>query len=342
MLERREREGRFRDRERGAAMSKPRVVVLDDYEDSLRRTVDWSPVERLADVAFHTERLRGDALVTAVKDAEAIVLIRDRTPFKADLLAKMPKLKLFIFTGGRNTQLDFKALAARGIPVANTEMSDSKPATTEITWALILAAAKRLEAYTALLRRGGWRDGKGLPQVLKGQRLGLIGFGEIGRMVGNVGRAFGMELVTWSPHMTPERAAEGGAKSVSLEELLATSKVVSLHLVPSDATRKLLDAGRLATMRDDSILANTARSALIDMEALDAALEKGRPAIAALDVYDDEPLPAGYRLAKRDNVVLTPHLGFVNDPVFAKFGPGVVENLMNWLEGRPLARVQTG
>jgi len=318
-----------------------KIVVLDDYEDSLRRTADWSPVQAKADVAFHTQRLRGEALVDAVKDANAIVLIRDRTPFKADLLAKMPKLELFIFTGGRNTQLDFGALAARKIPVANTAMSDSKPATCEMTWALILAAAKRLEAYTALLRRGGWRDGKGLPQVLKGQRLGLIGFGEIGKMVGAVGKAFGMELVTWSPHMTPERAAEGGAKAVTLEELLSTSKVVSLHLVPAEATRKLINAERLAMMRPDAILANTARSALIDMKALEEALEKGRPGFAALDVYDDEPVPPGYSLAKRENVVLSPHLGFVNDPSFEKFGVGAVENLMNWLEGRPLVRVQT-
>ena len=319
-----------------------RIVVLDDYEDSLRRTADWSPVQAKADVTFHTQRLRGDALVDAVKDANAIVLIRDRTPFKADLIAKLPKLELFIFTGGRNTQLDFAAMAARGIPVANTAMSDSKPATCELTWALILAAAKRLEAYTALLRRGGWRDGKGLPQVLKGQRLGLVGFGEIGKMVGAVGKAFGMELVTWSPHMTPERAAEGGAKAVTLEELLSTSKVVSLHLVPAEATRKLLNAERLALMRTDSILANTARSALIDMKALEEALDKGRPGFAALDVYDDEPLAPGYALARRENVVLMPHLGFVNDPSFEKFGTGAVENLLNWLEGRPLVRVQSG
>jgi len=322
--------------------NRPRIVVLDDYEDSLRRTVDWSPVQARAEVAFHTERLRGDKLVDEVKDADAIVLIRDRTPFKAELLAKMPRLKLFIFTGGRNTQLDFAELARRGIPVANTEMSDSKPATCEMTWTLILAAAKRLEAYLAILRRGQWRDGKGLPQVLKGQRLGLIGFGEIGKMVGKVGQAFGMELVTWSPHMTPERAADGGARSVTLEELLQTSKVVSLHLVPAEATRKLLNAERLAMMRPDSILVNTARSALIDMKALEAALAVGRPGVAGLDVYDDEPLAAGYELAKRENVVLTPHLGFVNDPVFAKFGPGIVENLLNWLEGRPLVRVVTG
>jgi phosphoglycerate dehydrogenase-like enzyme len=319
-----------------------RIVVLDDYEDSLRRTVNWAPVQQLADVEFHTERLRGDALLGAVKDSHAVVLIRDRTPFKAELLAKMPNLELFIFTGGRNTQLDFAALAARGIPVANTEMSDSKAATAEMNWALILAAAKRLEAYMGLLRKGGWRDGKGLPQVLTGQRLGIIGLGDIGQRVGKVGTAFGMEVVTWSPHMTPERATQGGAKSVSLEELLATSKVVSLHLVPAEATRKLLNADRLATMRPDAILVNTARSALIDMAALEKALAAGRPGIAALDVYDDEPLAADHPLLKSGNVVLTPHLGFVNDPVFAKFGPGVVENLMNWLEGRPLVRVQTG
>lgn len=324
------------------AEARMRIVVLDDYEDSLRKTADWAPVLARAEVAFHTERLRGGALLAAVREADAIVVIRDRTPFKAELLAKLPKLKAFIFTGGRNTQLDYEALARRGIPVANTAMSDSKPATAELAWTLILAAAKRLEGYMALLRHGGWRHDKGLPQVLKGQRLGLIGFGEIGRMVGEVGRAFGMELVTWSPHMTAERAAEGGAKAVALEELLATSKVVSLHLVPSPETRKLLDAKRLAAMRDDAILVNTARSALIDMDALPAALDAGRPAMAALDVYDDEPVASGHPLLGREDVVLTPHLGFVNDPVFSKFGPGVVENLLAWLDGRPMPRTLQG
>jgi len=315
---------------------KKKIVILDDYERLLRRTADWSAIDARAEVTVHHERLRGEALMRAIADANAIVVVRDRTPFKAELLAKLSKLECFIFTGGRNTQLDFPSLAARGIPVANTRMTDSKPATAEITWALILAASKRLESYFALLRKGGWRHDKGLPQVLKGQRLGLIGFGEIGRMVGKVGAAFGMELVTWSPHMTAERAAEGGAKAVTLDDLLATSKVVSLHLVPSAETRKLIDAKRMATMRDDSILVNSARSALIDMAALPAALDAGRPAIAALDVYDDEPLAADHPLLKRDDVVLTPHLGFVNDPVFANFGPDVVANLAAWLDGKPL------
>jgi phosphoglycerate dehydrogenase-like enzyme len=318
--------------------ARPRVVVLDDYEDSLRKTADWSPVDQRADVTVHNVRLRGDALLAAIADADAVVVIRDRTPFKAELIAKLPKLKLFLFTGTRNTQVDVAAMTARGIPVAHTEMGSSKDSTTELAWALILAAAKRLEAYMALVRGGRWRDAKALPGVISGERLGLIGFGDIGQKVARVGAAFGMELVTWSPNMTPERAAAGGAKSVPLEALLATSKVVSLHLVPAEATRKLLNAQRLALMREDSILVNTARAALIDMAALAAALDAGRPGVAALDVYDDEPLPAGFDLAKRENVVLTPHLGFVNDAVFDKFGPGVVENLLAWLEGKPLLR----
>jgi phosphoglycerate dehydrogenase-like enzyme len=321
---------------------RPFIVILDDYEDSLRRTADWSGIESRADVRVYTERLRGEALFEAIRDADAIALIRDRTPFKADLIAKLPKLKCFVFTGARNTQLDLDAMKARGIPVGHTEMGESKASTTEMTWTLILAAAKRLEPYMGLVRQGRWRDGGALPAVLSGERLGLVGFGGIGQKVGAVGRAFGMEVVTWSPHMTPERAAEGGAKAMSLEELLASSKVVSLHLVPAEATRKLLDAKRLGTMRGDSILVNTARSALIDMAALPAALDAGRPAIAALDVYDDEPLAAGHPLAKRDDVVLTPHLGFVNEPVFSKFGPGVVECLLAWLQGRPLPRELKG
>jgi phosphoglycerate dehydrogenase-like enzyme len=318
--------------------ARPRVVVLDDYEDSLRKTADWGPVEALADVSFHVERLRGDALMEAIANADAIVVVRDRTPFKADLIAKLPRLKVFVFTGARNTQFDASAMAARGILVGCTEMGESKASTAELTWALILAAAKRLEAYMGLVRKGGWRDAGPLPAVLAGERLGVVGYGGIGARVGKVGQAFGMDVITWSPNMTPERASAGGATAVSLEDLLATSKVVSLHLVPAEATRKLINAPRLASMRPDSILVNTARAALIDMAALPGALDAGHPAIAALDVYDDEPLARDSPLAKRANVVLTPHLGFVNDPVFGKFGPGVVENLLAWLKGKPLAR----
>lgn len=318
--------------------ARPLIVVLDDYEQAMRRLADWSAIDRAASVLVHHEKLRGDALMAAIGEADAIAVVRDRTPFKADLLAKLPKLRYLVYTGVRNTQLDAVAFAARGIPVSHTDKDPGKDSTTEHAWALILAASRRLEAGMALVRQGRWRDGGPLASILKGERLGLIGFGEIGQRVGRVGAAFGMEVVTWSPHMTAERAAQGGGKAVSLEELLATSKVVSLHLVPSEATRGLLDAARLATMRPDSILVNTARSTLVDMGALAAALKAGRPGMAAVDVFDEEPLPAGSPLAKLPNVVLTPHVGFVAGPVYEKFARGMVECLEAWLAGKPLVR----
>ena len=317
---------------------RPKIVVLDDYENALRRLADWKAVEAKADVTFHTERLRGEALLSAIADADAIAVVRDRTPFKADLIAKLPKLKCFIFTGQRNQQLDAEAMRAKGVEIGITEAGSSKFSTSEVAWSLILAAAKRLEAHLSLVRQGKWRDGHGLPVTLAGGRLGIIGLGSIGQRIADVGKAFQMEVVTWSPRMTAERAAAGGVAAVSLEELLATSKVVSLSLVVSDASRKLLNRERLAMMREDSILVNTARSALIDMEALPAALDAGRPGIAALDVYDDEPLAKDHPLVGRDDVVLSPHLGFVNEPVFEKFATGVVENLAAWLDGKELVR----
>jgi len=318
--------------------ARPRIVVLDDYEQSLRREADWTAIDRLADVAVFTEPLRGEALVAAIADADAIALVRDRTPFGAELLAKLPKLRYFVFTGARNTRMDAAAFAARGIPVSNTGKDPGKDGTTEHAWALILAAARRMESQMALVRAGRWRDGGELPAILKGERLGLVGFGEIGQRVARVGEAFGMEIVTWSPHMTPERAAAGGAKASSLEELLATSKVVSLHLVPSEATRRLIDAARLATMRPDAILVNTSRSALVDMAALPAALDAGRPGTAAIDVFDEEPLPPGHALASHPRAVLTPHTGFVARQVYRKFAGGVVECLEAWLAGKPVVR----
>lgn len=320
--------------------ARPRIVVLDDYERALRRLADWSRVDALANVTVHHEKLRGDPLMEAIRDADAIVTVRDRTPFRAELVAKLPKLRYFVFTGGRNTQLDPQAFAARGIPVSHTEQDANKESTTELAWALILAAVRRLESQMALVRNGQWRDGEELALVLSGQRLGLIGLGNIGSRVAAVGKAFGMEVVAWSPNLTPERARAGGAILVPLEEILETARVVSLHLVPSDLTRKLLNAERLARMRPDSILVNTSRAALIDMPALAAALKAGRPGWAALDVYEEEPLPADFALRSLPNVTLTPHLGFVAQPVFASFARGVVECLGAWLEGKPLVRVQ--
>ena len=321
--------------------ARPRVVVLDDYERALRSLADWSEIDRLADVQVYHDPLRGDALQAALAAADAVVLVRDRTPFGSILIERLPKLRYVIYTGARNTAIDAAALLARQIPISHTEWGPSKESTCELTWALILAASKRLEAKFAAMRAGSWRDDQPLPSVLAGERLGLIGLGEIGTRVARVAAAFGMQVVTWSPRMTPKRATERGATSMSIEEVLSTSKVVSLHLVPTDQTRGLLNAERLALMRDDSILVNTSRSALIDMASLLAALREGRPAIAALDVYDEEPLAAGHPLRSLRNVVLTPHLGFVSQPVFEAFARGVTECLHAWLRGAPIVRPLT-
>lgn len=318
--------------------TRPRIVVLDEYERALRRLADWSEVDRLADVEVHHDPLRGAALYSGLVDADAIVLVRDRTPLRADLIERLPKLRYVIFTGARNNALDAAALAARGIPVSHTEWGPSKESTCELTWALILAASKRLEPKFSVMRAGGWRDDQPLPSVLAGKTLGLIGLGEIGGRVARVAGAFGMQVVAWSPRMTAERAAEKGAMAVSLEELLSTSKVVSLHLVPTDQTRGLINAEQLARMQADAILVNTSRSALIDMPSLLAALHAGRPAMAALDVYDEEPLAADHPLRSLQNVVLTPHIGFVSQPVFAAFAAGVTESLQAWLRGEPIVR----
>ena len=319
-------------------MSRPQIVVLDDYERALRRLADWFEIDRRADVEVHHDPLRGSALYSALTDADVIVLVRDRTPLRADLIERLPKLRYVIFTGARNTALDTAALAVRGIPVSHTQWGPSKESTCELTWALILAASKQLEAKFAVMRAGGWRDDQSLPSVLAGERLGLIGLGEIGGRVARVAGAFGMQVVAWSPRMTAERAIERGATAVSLEELLSSSKVVSLHLVPTDQTRGLLNARRLAGMRDDAILVNTSRSALIDMPSLLTALRAGRPVMAALDVYDEEPLAADHPLRSLKNVVLTPHIGFVSQPVFEAFAVGVTEALRAWLHGEPIVR----
>jgi phosphoglycerate dehydrogenase-like enzyme len=316
-------------------------VVLGDAEQALRRLGQWQSIDAMADVVVHHQPLRGETLIAALQDADVVVLVRDRTPFGAEQLARLPRLKYLVFTGTRNTTLDLAALAARGIPVSHTEWGPSKDSTCEMTWALILGATRRLEQQTGLLRSGQWRPAtpEPLAGVLTGQTLGLIGLGEIGGRVARVALAFGMNVITWSPHMTPERATQHGATAVELDQLLQTSHVVSLHLVPSGPTRQLMNAQRLALMRPDALLVNTSRSALIDTPALIAALQQGRPGFAALDVFDDEPLPAQDALRSLPNVLITPHLGFVTEPVFQRFAEGVTECLYAWLTHGPLPRV---
>ena len=322
-------------------MDKPHIVVLGDSEQALRRLGDWQSIDQAARVSVYSQPLQGAALLAALREADVLVLLRDRIPLDAQTIAQMPRLRYLVFTGSRNTTLDAAALAARGIPVSHTEWGPSKDSTCELTWALILAATRQLAEYSALLAQGQWRAAapQALPGVLHGEVLGLVGLGEIGRRVALVGKALGMQVLTWSPNMTPERAAAQGVQAVTLDELLARAKVLSLHLVPSATTRHLINAERLAQMRPDSLLVNTSRAALIDTGALAKALRAHRIGMAALDVFDAEPLPADSILRDCPRLLLTPHLGFVVEPVYQAFADGVLQCLQAWVAGEPLPRL---
>lgn len=313
----------------------PNIVILGDYERALRRFSKWEKLEQQANLKIHHEPLRDEALYEAVKDADAIAIVRDRSPFNEAMIARLPKLKFLMFTGERNGTLEANALVSRNIPMACTHGGPSKETTAELTWALILGASKRLIEENKLIASGGWRDALSLLPMLSGQRLGVMGLGAIGSRVARVGNAFGMEVVTWSPRMTPERAALENAKSVSLDELLSTSKVVTMHLVAGPGTKGIISADQLALMRPDSILVNTSRAALIDMPDLRKALTAGRPAQAAVDVFDVEPLPVDDPLRNTPNLLVTPHLGFIAEPIFEAFSNGITETLEAWLDQKP-------
>ena len=314
----------------------PNIVILGDYERALKRFSHWDKIEKQANITIHHEPLRDEALYNAVKDADAIAIVRDRSPFNEAMIARLPRLKFFMFTGERNGTLDATALMSRNIPIACTPGGPSKETTAELTWALILGASKRLIEENKLIASGGWRDSLSVLPMLSGERLGIMGLGAIGSRVARVGAAFGMEVVAWSPRMTPERAAAENAKAVSLEELLSTSKVISMHLVAGPGTKGLISADQLALMRPDSILVNTSRSALINMSDLQNALAAGKPGQAAVDVFDIEPLPANDPLRNTPNLLVTPHLGFIAEPIFATFSKGITDTLGAWLDNKPV------
>lgn len=317
-------------------MTQPNIVILGDYERALKRFSNWDKLEKLAKLTIHHEPLRDEALYEAVKDADAIAIVRDRSPFNETLIARLPKLKFLMFTGERNGTLDSNALLSRNISIAVTPGGPSKETTAELTWALILGASKRLVEQNKLISSGGWRDELSVLPMLAGERLGVMGLGSIGSRVAKVGAAFGMEVVTWSPRMTPERAAAGNAKAVSLEELLGTSKIVTMHLVAGPGTKGLISADQLALMRPDSILVNTSRAALINMTDLQKALAVGRPRQAAVDVFDLEPLPTSDPLRNTPNLLAIPHLGFIAEPIFEVFSKGITQTLEAWLENKPV------
>jgi len=315
------------------------IVVIDDFENALSILKNSSVVQEKATIDIYSDRLLGDDLLKALKPADVLVMNRDRTPLRKPLIDQLPNLKYVVFTGSRNLLVDYDVLEQKNIPISFTEFGPSKETTVELTWALILAAYKRVGEQSDLITQGKWRNNHSVLPALIGERLGVLGLGNIGAKVAKVGVAFGMDVLTWSPNMTPERAAQHGVTAVSKEELLSTSKVVTLHLVPGETTRGIINANTLSLMRKDSLLVNTSRSTLINTQDLVLALKNGQPGMAALDVYDDEPLPMDHPFRQLSNILMTPHLGFVSEPVYKRLSQGALMAVEAWLKGDTLVNI---
>jgi phosphoglycerate dehydrogenase-like enzyme len=313
-------------------------AVLDDYQGAALVSADWSVLAPDVEVTVLREHLADeDAVAAALAGVEIVVVMRERTPMTASLLARLPALRLLVTSGMRNAAIDREATVERGVVVCGTR-SNSEP-TAELTWALILGLARHLPEENAALRSGGpWQSTVGTD--LYGATLGLLGLGRIGALVARVGLAFGMDVVAWSENLTAARADEVGVRlAPSKEALLRESDVVSVHLVLGDRTRGLLGAPELALMRSSALLVNTSRAAIIDRAALVTALRDGRIAGAGLDVFEVEPLPADDELRALPTVLATPHLGYVTQRNYAGFFAEAVEDIAGFLAGAPIRRL---
>jgi phosphoglycerate dehydrogenase-like enzyme len=308
------------------------IAVLDDYQ-GIADTVDWSSIPRPVQVSSIREHIApGEPLVEVLADHEVVVAMRERTPIDGALLARLPALKLLVTTGPFNAAIDVAAAHRLGIVVSGT--GGSITPTVELTWALILALQRCLLAEDQAIRNGLWQ--RTIGTELAGATLGLVGLGRIGQRVASIGNAFGMHVIAWSPNLTDERAARAGAVRVERETLFATADIVSLHLVLAESTRGLVGKAELSVMKPTAILVNTARGGLVDEAALVEALRNKDIRGAALDVYQEEPLPAGHPLTTLRNTLLTPHVGYVTKELMDLFYRDIVEDIAAYCAGSPI------
>jgi phosphoglycerate dehydrogenase-like enzyme len=322
-----------------ARVPKARVAVLDDYQGRAIGYADWASLGPGVDVSFFQEPIGQAALAGTLVDFEVLVVMRERTAFRRRTLEGLPNLRLLVTTGMRNASVDIAYLKGRGVVVSGTGRADGPPtpgipSTAEVAWALIFALSKRVIVEDRAIREGHWQ--LDLPTVLAGATLGLAGLGHLGSAMVAPARAFGMEVIAWSQNLSAERAIAQGAQKVTKEELLSTSDVLSIHLVLSERTRGLFQANDLAIMKPAALLVNTSRGPIVDQQALMAALRNGIIAGAGLDVYDEEPLPAGHELTTLKNVVLLPHFGYANEAGFRQMYGQVVEDIDAFLHGSPV------
>ncbi|HME49469.1 D-2-hydroxyacid dehydrogenase family protein [Mycobacterium sp.] len=307
------------------------VAILDDYQNVAMEMADWSPVAERADITVFNDHISdSDDLIERLAPFDVVFVMRERTPLSRNIIERLPRLKMIASTGPFNASIDMAAAREQGIHVGTT--GGSLASTVELTWALILAASCNIVSQSAAVRNGQWQTSVG--RELAGRVLGVLGVGRIGARVARIGVAFGMEVIAWSQNLTSESAAEAGATYVVKEELFGRSDVLTIHLRLSERTTGLVGAAELAVMKPTALLVNTSRGPIVDEPAMIDALRSGTIDAAALDVFDTEPLPTGHPLRNLDNVLATPHIGYVADHNYRTFYRDAVAAISDWLDQR--------
>jgi len=312
-------------------MKRYQIAVLDDYQNVALESADWSALGDRADIAVFQNHLAGrDAVIERLLPFDIVCVMRERTPLPRSIIERLPNLKLIASTGPVNASIDVAAARDHGIVVAHTGYR-SDP-TVEFTWALILACARNIVIENSSVRSGGWQRTVGTD--LHGKTLGVLGLGRIGSQVARIGGAFGMRLVAWSQNMTSEIAKAAGASLISKEQLFEQADILTVHLVLSSRTRGLIGTAELARMKPTARLINASRGPIVDEQALIVALEKRQIAGAAIDVFDSEPLPPSHPFRTLDNVLATPHIGYVSQGLYQTFFEDTVSNIRKWLDAQ--------
>jgi D-3-phosphoglycerate dehydrogenase len=311
-----------------------RAAILDDYQNVAMSLADWSPIAKDVEIKVFNEPFANQAdTIKALQGFAIIAGMRERTPFPRAVIEALPDLKLLITTGAKNNSFDLKAAAERGVTVCGTGTFGSP--TVGITFGLMLELTRRIGFENARMKRGErWQVTIG--QDLEGLTLGIVGLGKLGQRVAAVAKAFGMKPIAWSQNLTPEKAAEAGAAYASKEDLFATADIVTIHYQLGARSRGLITGEDIARMKPSAYLINTARAPIVDQAALLKALQEKKIAGAGLDVFEVEPLPLDHPYRSMDNVVLTPHLGYVSLQNYKKYFPDIVDDIRAWLDGKPV------
>jgi len=309
-------------------MSPVNIAVLDDYQGVALACADWSQLAGRANIQIFRDHVsEPDAVVTRLEPFDVVCVMRERTPLTRTIIERLPRLRLIASTGAANASIDLEAARDHGITVAHTGYTSH--GAIELTWALILAAVRHVPAEAASIRTGGWQIAVG--GDLRRRTLGILGLGRIGTASARIGSAFGMDVIAWSPNLTAEKAAAAGARYVGKDELFRTADILTVHLVLGKRSRGIVAAAELALMKPDAWFVNTSRGALVDEDALIAALREQRIAGAALDVFATEPLPPDHPFRTMPNVLVTGHVGFVTRETYEIFYRDTVKNILAWL-----------